>query len=900
LLDSGAIAEPLVASIGANIAGALAAVHARGLIHRDVKPANIFVEPGDRAKLIDFGFVAKAGERGVRADGSFVGTLRYSAPEQAGGAKRPIDARSDLYALGVVLFEAATGAVPFAENDAAELLRQHATEPPPKARTLNPKISPVLEAILDKLLAKEPADRYQSAAGLAADLARLGALNERLAAGEPIALDKGAGQSMAAPRPTPLLGRAAELAQISEQWKRAVRREGSVLLVRGEAGMGKSRLLDAAQTACGLGAIALRGDCARGDTPYAPLRAALDQYLAQLGPDNTAPASIGDELRGHVLATCDRYAPFLAAISERIAARHPPTTSLADLDQDQLRTLFADFLLELCGGPAPMLLCLDDVHLLDEGSGDVLRRFALGLSEARCLVLAAGRAETDAETGAPSMLEVLERDLAPALSPQLTLGGLDEEAIAQLVSSLLGGAPIDRAFIRHVAARTGGNPLVIAEYVSAVFEAGLLLPAWDRWVTDEGGLDLVQLPTDVSALTQQRVARLSEATRDVLRTAAVLGLRFEAADVARARGEPLEQVAAALGAAVQTQIATMRAGGQLQFVHAGFVSAMLADLRPEELATLHQAVAESLDAAGAATGRPMGSRGVYALARHYGQGIRTKNPRRVFEVSLAAGKRALADASQEAEGFLKQAELLASEAGLPPQVELLEVLGEVCLRRNETEEAVRYFRVAIEAAATSIKRAQLRERLARVFVSHYGAAKARPELEAALQELEWSHPIVERGAHPDLHSAPHPAPPPTSRQPEGEELDRLKTIADAYDCMTIMEGLAANRELAMERAKQGLTVALQIGKSPQLVRACMSYAFVSGFAQERAVVEEYGRHGVEVAEEIGDRSLVAKSTLYYATGQAFAGAEQECERRLVANYEQNGRWLDADGFNMTC
>ncbi|HWO23858.1 MAG TPA: AAA family ATPase, partial [Kofleriaceae bacterium] len=880
LLDSGAIAEPLVASIGANIAGALAAVHARGLIHRDVKPANIFVEPGDHAKLIDFGFVLKAGENGVRADGSFVGTLRYSAPEQAGPSNRPVDARSDLYALGVVLFEAATGRVPFAAIDAAELIRQHAAEPPPKARSLNPKISPALEAILDKLLAKDPDERYQSAAGLAADLAHIEALNARLVAGEAIALDEKSGAAAPSAAPPALLGRADELTEIANQWKDAVRGNGSVVLILGDAGMGKSRLLDAAEAACGLGALVLRSEAAQRDAPFAPLRAALDHCLAKL-----AGAPTNDPLWAHFLATCDRYAPFLAAISERLAARYPRITPFEGQDQDQLRTAVADFLIELCGGPAPVLICLDDVHLLDEASQDVLRRLALGLTEARGLVLAAGRTESG------QVLALLKQDVAPALSAELVLEGLNEEATGQLASSLLGGGPIDRAFTRHVVTRTGGNPLVITEYVNAAFEAGLLLPAWGQWVADEAGLDVVELPIDVSELALQRVAKLSDATRDVLRMAAVLGLKFDAAEVARARGEPLEQIQVALGTAVQAQIVERRAGRELQFVHGGVVTAMLAGLQPAELAALHQAAAESLDAAGTA----LDSRGAYVLARHYWQGIRTKDPRRVFEVNLAAGKRALLDASPEALDFLKQAEQIAPEAGLASSValvELHEALGEVCLRRNEIDEAVRYFHAAIEAAATPIKRAQLRERLARVFVSHYGAGKARTELEAAFQELGWSHPIIAPGTHAPARAGGH--------RPMGEDLDRLRTIADAYDCMTIMEAMAGDAELAQSRGQQGLSVAQEIGRSPQLARACMGYAFVTGLSQQRQLVEEYGRRGVEVAEELGDRGLVAKSTLYYATGQAFAGAEQECERRLVANYEQNGRWLDADGFNMTC
>jgi hypothetical protein len=292
--------------------------------------------------------------------------------------------------------------------------------------------------------------------------------------------------------------------------------------------------------------------------------------------------------------------------------------------------------------------------------------------------------------------------------------------------------------------------------------------------------------------------------------------------VARARGETLDHVLAALGAAAQAQIVERRGGREFQFIHGGVVTAMLASIEPGELSALHQAVAESLDGSPAT----LEGRGAYALARHYWQGDRKQDPRRVFEVCLAAGKRALADVAQEAFDFLKQAEQIAAEVGLPTSKELLQSLGEICLRRNEIDEAVRYFREATAAAGSRIERSQLRERLARVFVSKYGAGKARPELEAAFRDVEWSPPVTSEAG-----GAPAP-------RPEGEALERLRTIADTYDCMTIMEAMSGDAELARVSGEQGLAVAQQIGKSPQLARACMSYAFVSGFSQQRQVVEE--------------------------------------------------------------
>src|SRR5690606_34176036 len=137
----------------------LAAVHQVGLIHRDLKPQNIMVQPDGRARLIDFGLAAMT--EAYAAD-TVIGTLAYAAPEQSGTLNRVVDARSDLYALGVVLVECATGRPPFTSPDVGDLLWMHATVQAPDIRTLRPDLSPGLAAVVATLLAKDPDDRYQT------------------------------------------------------------------------------------------------------------------------------------------------------------------------------------------------------------------------------------------------------------------------------------------------------------------------------------------------------------------------------------------------------------------------------------------------------------------------------------------------------------------------------------------------------------------------------------------------------------------------------------------------------------------------------------------------------------------------------------------------------------------
>jgi Protein kinase domain len=154
--------------IVAQVASALDAAHARGLVHRDVKPANILVGPGDRAFLSDFGVVKELASGGRTRTGGFVGTIDYCAPEQIEG--REVDARADVYALACVFYECVVGTSPFGRSSDVATLNAHLHAAPPRLSKAAPDLPPALEPVLAKALAKSPLDRYASCGELVADL----------------------------------------------------------------------------------------------------------------------------------------------------------------------------------------------------------------------------------------------------------------------------------------------------------------------------------------------------------------------------------------------------------------------------------------------------------------------------------------------------------------------------------------------------------------------------------------------------------------------------------------------------------------------------------------------------------------------------------------------------------
>jgi eukaryotic-like serine/threonine-protein kinase len=165
----GPLAETAILPIALDVVRALGFAHTQGIIHRDIKPDNVLLRDDGGAVLTDFGIArAVSGYLASTGHNMTIGTPQYLSPEQAQG--RPLDPRVDFYALGVTLYKAACGEVPFNAGDWFELARMHVEDPPPSLRRKQPAISKRFERIVVKCLAKHPDDRYQTAAELEADL----------------------------------------------------------------------------------------------------------------------------------------------------------------------------------------------------------------------------------------------------------------------------------------------------------------------------------------------------------------------------------------------------------------------------------------------------------------------------------------------------------------------------------------------------------------------------------------------------------------------------------------------------------------------------------------------------------------------------------------------------------
>jgi non-specific serine/threonine protein kinase len=298
VLRRGTLDPDRAVAIVGQVAGALDAAHAAGLVHRDVKPANVLLE-GDSAFLTDFGVaVDPGGDIRLTSTGQWVGTLAYAAPEQIRGGA--VDARTDVYALGGLLHHCLTGELPFPVEHELDAISAHLVDPPPRPSAVDPRLARAYDDVVGRAMSKDPADRFPSAGALAEAalaVARGIAPPPVRAAGKPIAWISRPGLP---DQPTPLVGRHRELDALI-----ALVRERRLVTLTGPGGAGKTRL--ALQVAAEL----------EGDVAFVPLASVTDPELVG---DAIARALGEPELaERRILVVLDNAEQVVAGAAERVA-----------------------------------------------------------------------------------------------------------------------------------------------------------------------------------------------------------------------------------------------------------------------------------------------------------------------------------------------------------------------------------------------------------------------------------------------------------------------------------------------------------------------------------------------------------------------------------------------------
>jgi len=506
LVEMKTLPEQLCRHVGREIAAGLGAIHAAGVIHRDLKPENVLITSDHVVKVMDLG-VARVADEVLRLSkpGNFAGSIHYAAPEQLRDGGRNVDARTDLHALGVMLYELASGTNPYLEDDVASVLRRILNETPRRLGEIQPQFSAYFEELVHTLLDKDPDRRFSRAVDVVDVLdegdksgwwhARAKAIQAETE--RPI-------RRVRIPRETAVYGRSAELDTLRVAYERAKSGDGAVVLLTGEAGIGKSRLVDEL----------IRQLHRSGED--------LNFLFGSHPPGGSAttgafPAAFREHFGETGSARYLARTPALAAAFDALLAGEFVPEGARRLSRPALVACFVQATQGLAA-ERPTVILIDDLHFATESAHALFAALAASVPGHRVLLVGAMR---------PGTTDVWRVELERlAHIRRMELQRLGPKDLGELLRDSFRSRQLAERLAFQIGEKSDGNPFFVFEIIRGLREGQFITRKADgTWVTTRR-IDEIQIPASVLDLVNARVADLDEAERDLLDVAACCGFEF--------------------------------------------------------------------------------------------------------------------------------------------------------------------------------------------------------------------------------------------------------------------------------------------------------------------------------------------------------------------------------------
>jgi serine/threonine protein kinase/tetratricopeptide (TPR) repeat protein len=857
----GALPLQKLLDIGIQIAEALQAAHEIGLIHRDIKPANLLVTPRGHTKVLDFGLAKivrtlsdivdkeAATLMNLTDEGTVLGTASYMSPEQTRGEE--LDARSDLFSLGSVLYEAATRSLPFTGPSMLSVMHAIATEEPPAPSRTRPELPHEFDLIIEHALAKDKDRRYAAAAEMAEALGSLRATLTGQWAGIPIVYDK----DLLNPPSSAFVGREPELQRLEGFLQQAIDGVGRVVFITGEPGIGKTSLSDEFLRRTRTrypGLLVSRGRCVEqygtGEA-YLPFLEAISALLDGRGRERLA-------------AVMRTYAPTWCT---QLPAAFASSGTLERLQQETIGATKERMMREMGDAlgmfatTSPIVLLLEDLHWADPSSVDLLRHLCQRISGQRLLIAGTFRPE-DVERSNHPLKSYKAEMQAHRLCEEVALGLLEREHIAEYLNTTFApnDFPPELAWLIHE--KTEGHPLFATNLLQYLSERGDLARSNAHWslVRPLAELDL-EAPESVRSMISKKIDALEEEERRTLQYASVEGTEFFSTVVASLLGVEEVEVEERLAHLEKTHRLIETRGeeelpdGSLvtryRFAHALYQNFLYGDLVNKRRVILHQQAGEQ-------------------LVRHYGKRVsqiatqlalhfeRGRNFGRAIEYLIQAGDNATKlYANAEAADHYTHALNLIEKLPTESQAEILVTLYQ---KRGGVNMALSRFAQSIDDYTNMLKH---QETLGL-------PAKEAEALNALALTLFFSHRVEEMATRADEALA-------AAKRAGSEEL-RVQTMA-----------LMALKHLCYGELKEGkqflddvIQTARKINQKPALLSALTWRGCLHFFQTEYEQAIKCETEARQLASELRDGFLLLTSMFFLGLSSGNLGRMSEALQKL--------------------
>ncbi len=532
-------------AIALSLARVVGQLHATGIIHKDINPSNIFCKEEDGAcTLLDFGLATRS--RGQfpqpQVPELLEGTLAYMAPEQSGRMNREVDWRSDLYSLGVTLYHLFAGFVPFQKEDRLAIVYAHMAEQAQPLSRVEDTIPETLSRIVEKLMAKEPEERYQSAFGLASDLERC--LEQLTQNGEitpfPLAQNDFSREFRI---PGKLYGRSREIATMMEAFSRIERGERELFLVSGYSGIGKTSLIREIHkpvTRNRGNFISGKFDQYQREVPYAAFSTAFSQLVRQLLSESGRELERWRQVILAAVGVNGRVVTDVIPELEAVIGEQPEVPRLGPLEsKNRFNMVFGSLIKGLADREHPLVLFLDDLQWIDTASLKLLEVLMTDEELGYFLLIGAYR-DNEVDAAHPLMITLETMDKENVTRRDVKLAPLAQTEVEELVSDTLRSQSADtKALAELITAKTGGNPFFVNQFLKNLHEESLLLFDESRngWTWEPEEIRRREITDNVVELLVGQMNRLEPQERNILRLAACIGGEFSARLIATISGE---------------------------------------------------------------------------------------------------------------------------------------------------------------------------------------------------------------------------------------------------------------------------------------------------------------------------------------------------------------------------
>ncbi|RUT06068.1 serine/threonine protein kinase [Dulcicalothrix desertica PCC 7102] len=539
-MENNAISLSQFFPIAIEIVSILEGLHRYRVIHKDIKPANILINPSTgEVKIIDFSLATLLPReiQFLTNPNVLEGTLAYISPEQTGRMNRGIDYRSDFYSLGVTFFELLTGQLPFTATDPIELVYSHIAKRPLKASDINANIPPVLSDIVTKLMAKNAEDRYQSTHGLKYDLSmcrdQWQTVNKT---GNIGAFELGVRDvSDRFLIPEKLYGRQHEVETLLAAFERVTGGTTEMMLVAGFSGIGKTAVVNEVHKPIARQrSYFIKGkfDQFQRDIPLSALVQALRDLIGQLLSETDTQIQ---HWKTKILSALGEQAAVITDILpelEQIIGKQPEISELSgSAAQNRFNLLFQRFIQVFTTKEHPLVIFIDDLQWADAASLKLIELLMSQTNEtARGLLLIGAYRDNEVSKAHPLYLTIQEIEKAGATINHITLKPLNQSELNNLIADTLRcEETLAVPLTQIVFARTNGNPFFATQLLTSLYQDGIIRFSFDvgSWQYDIAEVQAIALTDDVVEFMAIQLKKLPELTQQVLMLAACIGNEFD-------------------------------------------------------------------------------------------------------------------------------------------------------------------------------------------------------------------------------------------------------------------------------------------------------------------------------------------------------------------------------------